>query len=81
MSQYNPSSTLENYHTVGTATVSSVTEEFAVLEDYGPLTADQLQTMRDGGWRLMFPPQVTEDEPNVSVYIYTFQQENLEQYR
>lgn len=79
MSQYNPSSTLENYMLVGTAEVSSVTEEFAVLADTGPLCAHQLQTMRDGGWRLMFPPQVTDDEPRM--YIYTFQQENLEQYR
>lgn len=79
MSQYNPSSTLENYMTVGTAEVSSVTEEFAVLVDVGPLCAGQLQTMRDGGWRLMFPPQITKDE--AQMYVYTFQQENLEQYR
>lgn len=77
MAQYYPSSTLENYMTVGTAEVSSVTEEFAVLVDGGPLCAHQLQTMRDGGWRLMFPPQVTDDGPNIRMYIYTFQQESL----
>ncbi len=76
MSKYDPYNALKIFHTVGTATVSSVTDEFAVLEDYGPLTADQLQSMRDGGWRLMFPPQVIAEQ-NQELYIYTFQQGNL----
>lgn len=75
MSQYDPQGDLRLYHLVGTAEVSSVTDDFAVLEDVGPMTAQQHQTMADGGWHLMYPPQVTMGEQ--PMHVYTFQRQNF----
>lgn len=73
MSQYDPCRELESHHLVGTAEVSSVTDDFAVLEDVGPMSAQQHQTMADGGWQLMHPPQLINGE--TTMYVYTFQRQ------
>jgi len=78
MSQYDPSNELELYMSVGTADVDSVTDNFAVLIDRGPLGAGQLQSMFEGGWHLISGPVIIDTiEANVSFYYYTFHKKNF----
>ncbi|ABY63117.1 hypothetical protein ST201phi2-1p291 [Pseudomonas phage 201phi2-1] len=73
MHQYDPNRELELHMSVGTADADSVTDNFAVLIDRGPLDAGQLQSMYEGGWHLISGPVVVDTiEVNVSFYYYTF---------
>lgn len=76
--KYDPAGELEQWMNIGTAMCTEITENFATIEDMGELTAYQLQSLYDGGWKQQFAPArrphpVTSDE----MFIYTFFKEGV----
>ena len=68
---------LNQFDNIYTAECMSVTEDFATVEDFRPMTAVQLQAMWDMGWQLMYAPISMSTGKSNPVYIHTFRKHKV----
>ena len=63
---------LKQFDYIGTARCTTVSENFATIEDFMPMHALKLQEMFDMGWELMYAPVITYEDKYNPMFIHTF---------